>query len=137
MCNCVVIRQNPWPPRNLYYFSCDRKERCGSTLFHFLGRLSGEQKKTSLQNPILVQSVLFSLCSRPLGLRGEGGGVSPLFTLWKFCVTSQVDPVSILLTVRAQGMAMSPVFCRLQCYLNLENVFCHHKKITRPCLNYR
>ena len=95
------------------------------------------QKKTSLQNPILVQSVLFSLCSRPLGLRGEGGGVSPLFTLWKFCVTSQVDPVSILLTVRAQGMAMSPVFCQLQCYLNLENVFCHHKKITRPCLNYR
>ena len=34
-------------------------------------------------------------------------------------------------------MATSPVFCRLQCYLNLENVFCHHKKITRPCLNYR
>lgn len=31
-----------WPPRNLYYFNCDRKERCGNTLFHFLGRLSGE-----------------------------------------------------------------------------------------------
>ena len=44
------------------------------------------QKKTSLQNPILVQSVLFSLCSRPLGLRGEGGGgLSPLHTVEILC----------------------------------------------------
>ena len=95
-------------------------------------------RKKPLYKTLFWSSLYFFLYAPdPWVCGAREGGVSPLFTLWKFCVTSQVDPVSILLTVRAQGMAMSPVFCQLQCYLNLENVFCHHKKITRPCLNYR
>lgn len=91
------------------------------------------RKKTLYKTLFWSSLYFFSQCSRPLGLQG---GLSPLNTMEILCHVPG-RPSEHPLNSEGTGHGHEPNILSAAVLTKFTNAFCHHKKIIRPCLNYR